>query len=151
MASFSISGVSYSITTQGQLMMSGPTRRAYMLKQLSLTIFYLFTFCLCTFVYNFLPLCTFCLCSTFCVMKTQIFWCLVEVTVTVIWLCYGATHSKPVCRHSAAATCLQSRSPTCQNHQGSLVRMLVKPRCDSVIVLKDICNSYIISESNIFF
>ena len=67
----------------------------------------------------------------------------VLLTGTVIRLCYAAKHSKPVCRHSAAATCLQSRLGQSGSGDG-------ETRSWFVIVLKDSCNKYIISESNIF-
>ena len=42
---------------------------------------------------------------------------------------------KRVTRHYAASTCLYPRWPTSQQHQGSLVWMLVKLGCDSFIRL----------------
>ena len=58
-----------------------------------------------------------------------------ELTGTIKRLCYAATHSKPVCRHSAAATCLQQRWPISQQHQGSLAQVLVKLCCHLLIIL----------------
>ena len=59
-----------------------------------------------------------------------------ELTGTIKQFCYAATHSKPVCRHSAAATCLQQRWPTSQQHQCSLAQVLVKPCCHLLIILE---------------
>ena len=56
-----------------------------------------------------------------------------SLTGTVIRPCYSATHSKPVTRHSAVGTCLSPRWLTSQQHKGSLVQVLVKQTCDSLI------------------
>ena len=39
-----------------------------------------------------------------------------------------------VMQHSAAATRLHSKLLTSQEHQGSLVKVLVKPYCDSLMI-----------------